>query len=50
MGGCNCFGKMVGKEFLVGIPEEMLDFGGSWWGVGQKADKVVNLGHRDTHI
>lgn len=50
MGGCNCFGKMVGKGFLVGIPEEMLDFEGSWWEVGEEADKVVKLGHRDTHI
>ena len=48
MGGCNCFGKMVGKGFLVGIPEEMLDFEGSW--AGEEADKVVKLGCRDTHI
>ena len=50
MGGCNCFGKMVGKGLLVGTPEEMLDFEGSWWEVGEEADKVVKLGHRDTHI
>ena len=48
MGGCNCCGKMVGKGFLVGIPEEMLDFEGSW--AGEEADKVVKLGRRDTHI
>lgn len=48
--GAIVFSKMVGKGFLVGIPEEMLDFEGSWWEVGEEADKVVKLGHRDTHI